>query len=199
MALTWILPACSTLPSQDADREQQLRLYELKSQELKARNNWNLSGKLAVSNGQDGGSGKFNWRQSPDSTQMDFHGALGRGAWRLEADGDDVRIDLADGSVYTAHTIDQLVREQLGWKIPVDSLSWWVRGMAAPGSSEKRLLDDRGNLVQLAQHGWVVEFGKYRTVGGFDLPLKLTAKQADRKVKLVVRHWGLPDSQESDD
>jgi outer membrane lipoprotein LolB len=160
---------------------------------------WNLSGKLAISNDEDGGSGKLQWRENPGYTRMDFHGTLGRGAWRLEADRSGARLELADGSAYQDQTVDQLVQKQVGWEIPVESLSWWVRGMAAPGGAEERWFDERGNLVRLNQDGWSIEFGKYRSFGEFEMPIRLTAMQADWKVKLVVRRWELAPEGAPDD
>lgn len=199
VVLGLVLSACSTLPPQEPDQAQRIRLYELKSKQLETESNWSLTGKLAISNAKDGGSGRFNWHNGPDSIRMDFHGALGRGAWRLEADGNGALLELADGSSHQAASVDQLVRDQLGWEIPVDSLSWWVRGMMAPGQPQERQFDERGNLVRLLQDGWSIEFGKYRSVGHVELPVRVTAEQADWKVKLVVRGWQLGSAQDFND
>lgn len=199
LALTWTLQSCTTLPPREADRAERLRLHGLKSDRLVEQDRWNLSGKLAISNDKDGGSGKLQWRENPGYTRMDFHGTLGRGAWRLEADRSGARLELADGSAYEDQTVDQLVQKQVGWEIPVESLSWWVRGMAAPGGAEERWFDERGNLVRLNQDGWSIEFGKYRSFGEFEMPIRLTAMQAEWKVKLVVRRWELAPESAPDD
>jgi outer membrane lipoprotein LolB len=183
--------ACTTVPSQQTDRAGRLALHDLKTGQLEVQDDWSLSGKLAVSNERDGGSGNLAWRQRADYTRMDFHGAFGRGAWRLEADGNGARLELADGSTYQENTVDELVQQQVGWKIPVENLSWWVRGMAAPGATQGMDFDERGNLVRLDQDGWIIEFGSYRTVAEFEMPVRMTAQKADWKVKLAVRRWEL--------
>lgn len=199
LVLLFILPACSTTQQQEVDQAQRLQLYELKSDRVKTQVYWSLSGKLAISNGKEGGSGKFNWHSGPDFNRMDFHGAMGRGAWRLEADGQGARLELADGTINHARSVNLLVHSQLGWEIPVDSLSWWVRGLAAPADIEQREIDGQGNLNRLVQDGWTIEFGSYRSFGDVDLPLKLTAQQADWKVKLVVRDWEMAGVTQADD
>ena len=73
----------------------------------------------------------------------------------------------------------------------MDSLSWWVRGLVAPGDYEDRMIDDKGHLSELLQGGWTIEYGKYDTVEGSSLPRKLTAHQADWKLKLAIRDWQL--------
>lgn len=152
---------------------------------------WGLRGRLAVSDGEDGGSGTLIWQQAPESTRMDFHGALGRGAWRLSVDPGEAELVLADGRNYRADSVDTLVRRELGWRIPVSDLSWWVRGLEAPGPVEGRRLDAEGNLVELSQRGWIIEYGRYRDMDGVSLPSKMTARRAERSVKLAVREWSL--------
>jgi outer membrane lipoprotein LolB len=152
---------------------------------------WSLEGRLAVSDGEDGGSGTLVWQQAPEWTRMVFHGALGRGAWRLSVDPGAAKLELADGRNYRAESVDALVQRELGWRIPVSDLSFWVRGLEAPGPVEGRRLDADGNLVELSQRGWLVEYGRYRDTGGISLPSKMTARRADRSVKLAVRKWSL--------
>jgi outer membrane biogenesis lipoprotein LolB len=41
------------------------------------------------------------------------------------------------------------------------------------------------------QDGWVIEYGKYREFDGLSLPVQLTARQDDWKVKLAIRDWKL--------
>jgi len=193
------IPACSTVPPQAVDPSQSAELHDINAGRIKSRTDWSLKGKLAIRNDKDGGSGKFQWSESLESSRMDFHGAMGRGAWRMLADDQGARLELADGETHQAGTIDQLVRSQIGWTIPIDSLAWWVRGLAAPGDAENRLLDEKGNLVHLNQNGWVIEYGKYGRVGDISLPVRLTAQQANWKVKLVVRQWELSGEKGPDD
>ena len=122
---------------------------------------------------------------------MDFHGALGRGAWRLEVDEQGAELELSDGTRYRADEVQSLVREQIGWEVPIDALAWWVRGLEAPAEVDSHRLGDDGTLEYLDQLGWQIEFSHYRNVGSTSLPLRLTARQADRTVKLVVRNWSL--------
>ena len=192
LLLLSVLPACSTIPPADEDEYERARLYELKFDHLAGLDDWNMNGRLAVRNEEDGGSGSFNWKHTSGDSRMDFHGALGRGAWRMTAWADGAELELADGTIHRAHSVNELVRQQLGWEIPVDSLSWWIRGMAAPGEFQERQIDEAGNLRELRQDGWLVEFGKYRIFQGISLPVRLSATQAEWKVKLAVRDWDLP-------
>jgi outer membrane lipoprotein LolB len=199
LLLVMLLPGCSSMQAVDVDEPGRNRLYQTRFDQLARFDNWNLEGRLAVSNSEDGGSGHFKWRKSTGDNQMDFHGALGRGAWRLVADERGAELELADGTVHRGDSIDKLVRLQVGWEIPVGSLSWWVRGLAAPGEYQERMIDDEGKLRQLLQGGWSVEYGRYSLVEGISLPVKLTARQDDWKVKLAIRGWELFEGQDSNE
>lgn len=166
-------------------------MYQNRAERLSQLNAWTLEGRLAINDGEDGGSGRFRWKEQADSTRMEFHGALGRGAWRLIADSGGAVLETADGSVHRAGELGELVRDQVGWQVPVNTLAWWTRGLAAPGEVDDRILDENGSLSRLVQGGWVIEFGRYRSFGGIDMPVKLTARKADWTVKLAVREWRL--------
>ncbi|MCK7577983.1 MAG: lipoprotein insertase outer membrane protein LolB [Chromatiales bacterium] len=100
-------------------------------------------------------------------------------------------MELANGEIHEAATVSDLVVKELGWQVPIDALSWWVKGLADPAQWERRELDERGQLVTLSQFGWKVDFGNYAEVSGSWLPTKLTARRGKYLVKMVVRTWEL--------
>jgi outer membrane lipoprotein LolB len=183
--------ACTSLPPADGELAQRLPLYDERADRLERVETWSLEGRLAVSDDRDGGSGTFRWRNGAQSSRMDFHGALGRGAWRLEADDQGAELAFADGTTHRAPSVDALVREQLGWTVPVQRLDWWVRGLAAPGDVQRRALDAEGRLSALQQDGWDIEYDRYGDVGDVAMPFRMTARQQGRTVKIAVKKWRL--------
>ena len=186
-----LLSACTAMQPRDMEQAARQPLYDQRMARLGPLDNWALEGRLAVSDARDGGSGFLSWRQQQGDSRMDFHGALGRGAWRLLAGDDGAEIEFADGRLFRADSVDALVRSQVGWNVPVEMLSWWVRGLAAPGKVGQKVLDEQGRLSELSQHGWSIEYGRYGRVGGETMPLKMTARHEDRAVKLAVKKWEL--------
>jgi len=185
------LAACSSVPEVKPGPAERSVLYESRFKELSGIDQWSLIGRLAVNDGKDGGSGHINWKLHGETSSMDFHGALGRGAWRLDANGDGAVLELADGEVHRAPTLGQLVEQKLGWEFPVEALAWWVRACTAPGGWERRDIDEFGRLRGLSQFGWEIEYGNYRDVEGVFMPLKLTARRDSYSVKLAIRNWFL--------
>lgn len=185
------MSACSSLPRPATDDSASYALYEVRRETLSTLEGWSLQGRLAVSNEEDGGSGTLRWHQTVRGSRLDFHGALGRGAWTLETGDEGARLQMADGRSYVDHSLKDLVKSQLGWHVPVNALSWWVRGLEAPGGIERRNMGKDGELVELKQSGWLIEFDRYREQDGVLLPSKMVARQNGKTVKLAVRKWVL--------
>ena len=186
-----LLQACSTVPTVAVPETELEVRYDSRAAELSALDSWTLEGKLAVNDGNDGGSGKLRWQEDDGHSRMDFHGALGRGAWRLVSGPGGAELELADGRSFKAASVSELVRDQLGWSVPVEALSWWVLGLQAPGSSLARTFDEDGTLKTLSQQGWDIEFERYREQEAINMPMKVTARQGEKMVKLAVRQWEL--------
>lgn len=194
-----LLAACGAVPTVDREQAAREPLYLQRADHLMQADAWSLEGRLAVSDEQDGGSGSFQWRRDAASSRMDFHGALGRGAWRLLADERGAELEFADGTSYRAPNVDRLVREQVGWRVPVEKLAWWVRGLAAPGTVQGRTLDQEGRLDALQQDGWDIEYKRYAMVGEVAMPFRMTARRESRTVKIAVRKWRLSSQYDEQD
>lgn len=175
------------------------QVYQARADYLQTVQHWSVEGRLAISDGNDGGSGRLFWEHDSDASQLSFRGALGQGAWQLDVRPDAALLEIADGRVYRAATVAELVLTQVGWKVPVDALAWWIRGMAMPPGGEQRELDDQGRLKFLQQVGWSIEFGKYLQHAGTWLPSRLTARRDAYSVKLAVRAWNLGPSDDATD
>lgn len=193
------LASCSSIPGTKIDQSGRLALYESRFNHLLSLDQWTLGGRLAVNDGQDGGSGHINWQRHGEANSMDFHGALGRGAWRLDADSTGAVLELADGEVFRAPSVEQLVEQKIGWEFPIDALTWWVRGCVAPGDWDQREFDEHGRLVSLGQFGWHIEYGSYTDAAGIFMPRKMTARRNSYTIKLAVRDWTLAADADSDD
>lgn len=163
--------------------------YQDRAEKLGAISEWALIGKISLDDGEQGGSGKLQWQVKSGSSELDFHGAMGRGAWHLQIGPDGAVLTEADGTEKTAAGVNALIQERMGWPIPVDALQWWVRGLAAPGGVDVEMLDSEGRLLSLEQLGWSVDFSRYADFGGVELPKRLTAKRDNYRVKLAIGRW----------
>jgi len=185
-----LLTACASQTTRVAEPVAE-RAYQQRHDYLTSLSHWSLSGRLAASDGKEGGSGALTWEQNASDTHMSFRGAMGKGAWELEAVPGKARLRFADGRDYSASTIAQLITAHMRAKVPVDALSWWVLGLARPSEWEDRQLDGEGRITNLRQFGWDVTFSGYKLKDQVWLPGKLVARNQQHTVKLAISDWTL--------
>ena len=186
-----LLSGCKTVPVTEPGIDAQAA-YKNRAENIVSVSNWNLVGRISLDDGEEGGSGRLKWVVKADHSTIDFHGAMGRGAWHLDIEPAGAALRLADGSEYFADGVDALVQQQIGWPIPVNALQWWVRGLAAPGTIDAQQLDAEGLLTSLAQFGWQIDFNRYASDTDVAMPVRLDARQNDYRVKLAIGRWHLP-------
>ncbi len=187
-----LLFSCSSRQMLSSDSEEAMLAYRERALGLHALNAWDLVGKLSIDDGHDGGSGRLQWQVRDAESRLDFHGALGRGAWKLNIAPGEAELQKADGSIVRSATVEELLEAELGWVIPLSALKWWVLGVAAPGSAEDLEMDEKGRVLQMHQHGWRISFDRYRFFGALELPGRMDAVRGQNRVKLVVTRWSVP-------
>ena len=157
---------------------------------------WTLAGRIAVSNGRDGGSGRMDWQQDPSSYLISLSAPVTRQSWRLSGDAARARLEGIKEGPREGADAQSLLREATGWDIPVGALSYWIRGIGAVEHEFGPVKVSYGpdNLpVRLEQAGWSVEYAEWQPVpNGPVLPTRLVATQGQAKVRLVMDAWTLP-------
>ena len=148
---------------------------------------WSMSGRLAISNGKDGGSGRIEWRQDGPRFDVTLSAPVTRQSWRVTGGEGEAVLEGLEGGTRTGPDAGTLVFEATRWRIPVDALVRWLRGSGSPDAALAYAAD--GRLQRLTDAGWVVDYADWRDVGGVELPGRIEAKQGDARVRLVVDDW----------
>lgn len=186
--LFFTLNACTGVAIKDQDSDNQSAYHE-RTKKLNATSEWGLVGRISLDDADQGGSGRLQWDVKPGHSELDFHGAMGRGAWHLNIGPEGALLKMADGSEQSAASVNELIQDSMGWPVPVEALQWWVRGLAAPGMIEDEQLGPDGLLVSLRQFGWSVEFRRYDSIENMKLPIRLNATRDNYRVKLAISRW----------
>lgn len=159
---------------------------------LEAIQDWRVDGRIAIQRGDEGWSAKLRWDQRTDGYQVRLIAPLGRGTYELAGDARRVELSVPDGRTFAAADAEALMREHLGWSLPVSGAEYWMRGLVAPGSEPAYIRrDEAGQLTDLEQSGWRVSILKRSASSGFNLPAKLFMHYGDMKVRIVVANWTL--------
>jgi outer membrane lipoprotein LolB len=154
--------------------------------------NWNLQGRVALSNGRNGGSGRIDWQQVGDHYEVALSAPVTRQSWRLGGDRAAARLEGLDGGPREGADAARLLREATGWEIPVTALSAWVRGARADGiGTAKMQFGADGRLSRIEQGGWTIDYSDWvlQPGLGIELPNRLNAARDQAKVRLIVDAW----------
>jgi outer membrane lipoprotein LolB len=160
---------------------------------LAAEAHWSLQGRIALSNGRDGGSGRIEWSQDVDRYEVSLSAPITRQSWRLSGDAHRAQLDGLEGGTRVGTDPARLLREATRWEIPVTALSSWVRGLraAAEHGPARVQFGTDGRLSRIEQGGWTIDYSGWQAgATGVELPNRLNARQGEASVRLVIDSWG---------
>ncbi|WP_373187341.1 lipoprotein insertase outer membrane protein LolB [Halopseudomonas sp.] len=194
IVLAGILSACTSLHQRETlDFGGDTAAWQAHRSAVQPVRSWTLQGKIGVRAPEESGSGTLTWIQQQGDYDIRISGPLGRGATRLQGNEQGVILDMAGQPTLRAASAEELLEQQTGWRLPVEHLLWWVRGLPAPDSASRLQLDPQSRLARLSQAGWTVEYSRYQDVDGLQLPQRLQLSANDILVTLVLTQWNLPD------
>lgn len=161
--------------------------------ELASSGAWSLQGRVALSNGRDGGSGRIDWRQDGARFEVALSAPVTRQSWRLSGDAAGAQLEGLEGGTRSGPDATSLLFEATRWEIPVAALASWARGVRADdshGAATIRYGSD-GRLARIEQGGWVIDYSDWRAsaIPGIELPSRLNASRGDARVRLIVDRW----------
>lgn len=189
LALT--LAACAPAPLRRAPDAALLAAQSAREAALAEAPVWSLSGRIAVSDGRDGGSGRIEWSQAGDDLDIRLSAPVSRQSWRLVRQGGRVRLEGLDGGPREGDDPQRLLWEATGWLIPVDALAAWVRGARAPGAATLAF-GAEGLPALLEQRDWRVEYRAWDQAAAPPRPLRVFASRGEARVRLQIDRWGWP-------
>ena len=184
-------PDVVTAVSAEAQQAEAARVDALRAQPA-----WSFQGRVAVSKGRNGGSGRIDWQQQARQYVVSLSAPVTRQSWTLSGDSENRsgRLDGVEGGPRQGEDAQQLLLEATGWDIPVNQLPDWVRGLVAEGATAAEIdRDAEGRPRRVRQMGWDIQFLDWYPAEGDRpvLPRRIEAVNGDAKVRLLVDGWVL--------
>ena len=152
---------------------------------------WKLKGRLALTSPKESWTVTFHWSQDYDRYLMQFIAPLGQGTYALRGgEGDGVYLLTAKNDVFRADDAESLLKQTVGWHVPMGGFRFWVRGLPEPGvDMTNQQFDDQGRIVEMQQNDWHISISRYMDVDGVRLPGKVFMHNDHFKLKLVIQEW----------
>lgn len=152
-----------------------------------------FSGRVAMSNGRDGGSGRIDWVQTGAEYRVTLSAPVTRQSWQLEGGPQGARIDGLEGGPREGGDVGLLLLEATGFEIPVAAMAAWATGTRADAGAAQVAFDAGGRLARLEQDGWIIDYLDWQpdSAAGavLALPTRINAQRGDARVRLIVDSW----------
>ena len=190
------LYACTPVVKPVSHSPAQLHSWQQHQQAIAQLSHWRLQGRIAMTTADENWVAKLTWVQKGDRYQLRFSDPLGQGALQLEGDPQGVQLRTADGQRHYANSPKELFDQELNIPLPINALLFWVRGIPATKPAFTKLqLNNTGQLQQLSQQTWQINYPSYHTNTPLPLPRKVFAQYGeDINVKLIISQWTLYDT-----
>lgn len=190
------LGACTTIqiePLPEGMTDQPPVGWTTRAASLGELDHWKLTGKLAVRQPSDSGTAIINhWIQDGDAYDLALSSSfLGMGSTTLKGVPGFIELTLPNGETYRSGEPEALVEAATGWQLPLENLTWWIRGLPSPASDYRLLFDDQGTLAIIRQNGWEIRYDRWQAfLSSYPaLPARITALKEEKRVRLVVSDW----------
>lgn len=181
-----LIAGCASRPVAELP---ELSEWEVRKEVLAAADDWEFSGRIAVSAGEDGFNGKLRWAQKDEQFEATVSGPLGIGTVRLEGEGQRAVLTDKDGVRTEMQDVEAELLYRYGWTIPAKSLRYWALGIPDPAVDAQTVLNDDQQLASLEQGGWTLNISSYRVNSGQSMPNRLSATNSSTRVRIVIDKW----------
>ncbi|WNO09562.1 lipoprotein insertase outer membrane protein LolB [Teredinibacter sp. KSP-S5-2] len=181
-SLLLIVAGCSTSPHKD---KPQFNVY--KNAELK---NWSAEGKVGLRMYDSSRSASFSWKQRGKNTYLHLWGPFGQGSVYVTVHNGETC--LQQGNVVNcANSPEELLKEQVGWTLPVSDLIYWIKAVPSPRQALQNSSLPNGTRQegQLKQNDWLIEYRSFHNVDSMLLPKKIVANRGTVKMTLAIKDW----------
>ena len=132
---------------------------------------FDLNGRIAVRYRDESFSANLAWRHARTGDEMMISSALGQGIARIVREGGKVTLTTAEPREYRADDAESLTEMVLGFRVPLEGLAQWVRGLPAP---------------ELEARGWKVEYQERDPEGR---PKRLRLTYPGVELRLAISEW----------
>jgi outer membrane lipoprotein LolB len=182
--LLMALPGCAPFkggPEAPLLSDAQQSLYALKT--------WKVEGRIGVQAAQDAWQADLYWEHEPAQDRLRLSGPLSQGMVSIVLQKGLIYINEGQGVSRLSHDPDALLRERLGFTVPLPSLRYWMLGVPDPGQEYTLLPGEGGAPPGFRQAGWAVRMDHYANVGNVVLPQKLGIQGDKVRLKIIADHW----------
>lgn len=193
-----LLAACSA--SSYKHKAKNIALWEQRSQQLAAIQQWHLSGKISIRSGDDVYIADLFWQQKPGDLTLRLVAPFSQGVTQFSGSEENgYQVLTEQGETFDVDSPESASENAFGVSLPFSELKSWIKGLPDSHSIVwKARFNDDNRLQSFEQSGWQVKMLKYKKVGDQVLPGKLFLSRLNQEltdnkvdIRLILRRWVL--------
>ncbi|CAL1240985.1 Outer membrane lipoprotein LolB precursor [Candidatus Methylocalor cossyra] len=155
-----------------------------RAKSLAALPRWRLEGRIGVQTMEDAWQANLFWDHEPTQDRLRVSGPLGQNMVSIVVQKDLIYVNEGQGVERLSRDPEGLLRERLGFAVPLNSLRYWILGVPDPAASLSG-----GEGAGFRQSGWTVQVDRLMEVGNHALPQRLRVWGSGVKLKILADHW----------
>lgn len=144
---------------------------------------WRMEGRIGVQARETAWQASLNWEHDALQDRLRISGPFSQGMVSIVLQAGLIYLNEGNGKTVLSQDADTLLRQRLGFVIPLSSLRYWMVGVPDPALSSSTV----GAGFQ--QAGWRVAPEKLSRTANWDLPQKLRVEGAGVRLKILADEW----------
>ena len=146
-----------------------------------------LEGRFTLRQEENSYSGRLRWRHTEAHDEVLLSSPFGQGIAEIVISAGLATLTTSDGKIYSATDAQTLTEQVLGYRLPLDLLTDWVRGRNADAEVVER--DGNGRPILLRHEDWRVDYG-YDSDNPLAPPSRLFAERLGAfELRLRIDEW----------
>lgn len=195
--ILWVTACQAVVTDKVLESAEMALIVDQREHQLLELTDFKVSGGLGIWTQEQNIPARFVWLQTGKRLQLSLSGPGGIGDTRLLDENGQVTLSRGNRLLAQGDSTSRVLQQGLGLQapIPLDQISFWVRGL--PGSANSVVRDAQGRLSsvrftdEVGVH-WQARFRQYTMFEGVTVPALITASGGQYSVRLVLKKWQLP-------
>lgn len=113
---------------------------------------FDISGRFSIKTADKNNYGNFTWNKLGNSENLELRSPIGNTVAKIMVESGVATLETQD-KTYRGDDLDDMLEDNLGFTLPMESLHYWIQGIALPNTPIESKLDDG-----FVQSGWKVEY-----------------------------------------
>jgi outer membrane lipoprotein LolB len=190
ISCTFLLAGCVSMALPTVNSQFEQKSWSQRKTALAKIHSWNIDGAFSIQSQKQTNIANYTWKQKGNTYQIQMHSSLDLYNVYIAGTPGAVELKESNKKALRAKTPEALMRDRLGWSLPISNLAYWIKGLPAPGKYQSTF-DRYNHLMKLKQQGWQITFSNYINVKQTAFPRALQIQGHGLRIKIVMKNWSI--------